>query len=290
MPDKRDIDEQTGVETTGHSWDGIRELNNPLPRWWLWTFYATVVFAIGYTIAYPAWPGLRDATRGVAGWSSRGDIHRELAGVDAARASQRDRIRAMPVEDVLANAELRQFAASAGASLFKVNCVQCHGSGAQGGRGYPNLNDDSWVWGGTPAQILQTIAHGIRDPSDGATRLSEMPKFGADGLLTAPQIGQVTEHVLKVAGHLYDASGAAEGAKLYIDNCAACHGDAGQGSVELGAPQLNDAIWLYGGTKDDILAQIRSPRHGMMPAWQPRLGETAVKELAVYVHSLGGAQ
>jgi cytochrome c oxidase cbb3-type subunit 3 len=290
MAANRDVDKLSGVETTGHSWDGIRELNNPLPRWWLWTLYATIEFAVGYVIAYPALPGLTGATHGITGWSSRADLAGELAAVETARATQRDRIKAMPVEAILADQNLRQFAVSAGASLFKVNCVQCHGSGAQGGRGYPNLNDDSWLWGGTPPQILQTLTHGVRDPSDPDTRVSEMPKFGRDGILTAVQIAQVTEHVLKMSGQENDAALADTGKQVFADNCAACHGDSAQGNAELGAPQLNDAIWLYGETRDSVMAQIQAPRHGMMPAWQARLGESAVKELAVYVHSLGGGQ
>jgi cytochrome c oxidase cbb3-type subunit 3 len=290
MSGARDIDEQTGVATTGHSWDGIRELNNPLPRWWLWTFYVTIVFAIGYTIAYPALPGLHGATGGMMGWSSRGDIRQELAQAESARAAQRDRVKTTPIEQVLADPELRQFAIGAGASLFKVNCVQCHGSGAQGGRGYPNLNDDSWIFGGTPAQILQTVTHGVRAADDPDTRAPpDMPKFG-DGVLTQQQIGQAAEFALKISGQAHDEALAAEGQKIFTENCAACHGDSGQGNQQQGVPQLNDAIWLYGGTKDDIMAQIKSPRRGTMPAWQHRLSETAVKELAAYVHSLGGGK
>jgi cytochrome c oxidase cbb3-type subunit III len=290
MSGKNDIDEQTGIETTGHSWDGIRELNNPLPRWWLWTFYATIVFSICYMIAYPALPGLTGATKGFLNWSSRSDIRQEFTQVETARAAQRDRIKTMPIEQVLADPQLRQFAVSAGASLFKVNCVQCHGSGAQGSRGYPNLNDDSWIFGGTPAQILQTIVHGVRAADDPETRAPpDMPKFG-DGALTPQQIAQVAEHVLKISAQPHDDALAVEGQKIFAENCASCHGDNGQGNLEQGAPQLNDAIWLYGGTKEDIVGQIKSPRVGMMPAWQQRLGETAVKELAAYVHSLGGGQ
>jgi cytochrome c oxidase cbb3-type subunit III len=284
------LDEVSGVETTGHSWDGIQELNNPLPRWWLWTLYATILFSIGYMIAYPSLPGLTGATKGMLNWSSRADIQDEMSQLEASRSAQRERIATLPIEQVMADPALRAFAGSAGSSLFKVNCVQCHGSGAQGARGFPNLNDDSWIFGGTPAQILKTIAHGVRSAESPDTRAPpDMPKFG-DGALTAEQISQVTEHVLKISGQAHHEALAAEGQKVFTDNCAACHGDNGQGNQEQGVPQLNDAIWLYGGTKDDIMAQIRVPRLGMMPAWQPRLGEAAAKELAVYVHSLGGGK
>jgi cytochrome c oxidase cbb3-type subunit 3 len=291
MSGKGKVDQFSGIETTGHNWDGIEELNNPLPRWWLWTFYATILFAIGYCIAYPAWPMLSGATKGALGWSSRGQIESELAQVEQSRAATRDKIKAATIDQVIADKDLLQFATAAGASLFKVNCVQCHGSGAQGGPGFPNLNDDSWLFGGKPDQILQTINHGVRAAGDNDTRLPpDMPKFGVDNILTAEQISQVAEHVLKISGQQADAALAAPGEKIYADNCAACHGNAGEGNMEQGVPQLNDAIWLRGGTKADIVAQVTNPKLGMMPAWGPRLGDEAVKELAVYVHGLGGGQ
>jgi cytochrome c oxidase cbb3-type subunit III len=291
MAAKPRIDSVTGVETTGHSWDGIEELNMPLPRWWLWTFYATVVFAIGYVVAYPALPGLNGATRGMLGWSSRGDIRVEMQKLEEARAGMRTKIAATPIQQVIADPDMRAFAVSSGAAFFKVNCVQCHGSGAQGSKGFPNLNDDSWLFGGTVEQIQQTIAHGVRATEDDATRLPpDMPKFGVENLLTSQQIDEVTEHILKLSGQEFVEALATEGAKVYADNCASCHGDVGQGNQEQGVPQLNDAIWLRGGNRDEIRAQINSPKLGMMPAWNARLGEAATKELAVYVHSLGGGQ
>jgi cytochrome c oxidase cbb3-type subunit III len=274
MTDHRDIDELSGIDTTGHDWDGIKELNNPLPRWWLWTLYASLAWGLAYCIAYPAWPLINSATQGALGWSSRGDIAKELADADAAKAVFRDKIATMSVKDVLADAKMRAFAVSAGASLFKVNCVQCHGSGAQGGAGYPNLNDDSWIWGGTPEQIELTIAHGVRDTASDETRASEMPAFGREQILTPAQVSESTEHVLSLAKLEHDAAKAKVGEKIYADNCASCHGERGEGNIELGAPQLNDAIWLYGGTRSEIARQVNAPRHGMMPhgwrAWVPR--------------------
>jgi cytochrome c oxidase cbb3-type subunit 3 len=291
MAAKSKIDTATGVETTGHSWDGIEELNSPLPRWWLWTFYATIIFSIGYVIAYPALPGLSGATQGLLGWSSRGDIKNEMQLLDQSRAAMRTKIAATPIQQVIADADMRQFAVSSGAALYKVNCVQCHGSGAQGSKGFPNLNDDSWLFGGTVEQIQQTIAHGVRSADDADTRVPpDMPKFGADQMLTPEQIDQVTETVLQLSGQEHDQAKAAAGQQVFIEQCASCHGEQGQGDPEMGAPQLNDAIWLRGGTREDIRAQINSPKLGMMPAWNGRLGEAAAKELAVYIHSLGGGQ
>lgn len=284
MSDKK-IDDVTGISTTGHEWDGIRELDNPMPRWWLWTFYATIVWALAYTIAYPAWPLISSATNGMLGYSSRAELRTELDGAVAARADYAAAVAAAPVEDIIADEALRQFATSAGAAAFKVNCVQCHGSGAAGSAGYPNLNDDEWLWGGTPEDIRVTIAHGIRFEADGETRFSEMPAFG--GMLGRDEVTALATHV-KALGEGGDLSGA--GAELFANNCASCHGEAGKGDITLGAPDLTDAIWLYGSTSADIAAQIRAPRHGVMPGWIDRLGETTVKELTVYVHSLGGGQ
>ena len=284
MSDKQ-IDEITGVSTTGHEWDGIRELDNPMPRWWLWTFYATIVWAIAYTIAYPAWPLVSSATSGVLGWSSRGELRTEMTAAETSRAEYAARVAELPIEEILADDTLRQFATSAGAAAFRVNCVQCHGSGAAGSPGYPNLNTDEWMWGGTPEDIRYTIAHGIRFDGDPETRYSEMTAF-ADIL--------DREEILTVAAYVKSLSEGGDldgpGAEIFADNCASCHGETAKGEPMLGAPDLTDAIWLYGSSTEEIVAQTRAPRHGVMPAWQGRLGETTVKELAVYVHSLGGGQ
>lgn len=289
MSDK-EIDEVTGVSTTGHEWDGIRELDNPMPRWWLIVFYASIVWAAAYTIAYPAWPLVSTATSGLLGYSSRGDVKAELAAAQAARADYVAAVSTMTVDDILADDGLRTFAASAGAAAFKVNCVQCHGSGAQGAPGYPNLNDDEWLWGGSADEIRQSIAHGIRFAEDSETRVSEMPAFGE--ILEPKEITQVASFVASLSGKAEDsgAEDIAAGKDIFAQNCAACHGEDGKGNRELGAPDLTDAIWFYGSSLPDIAAQVRAPKHGVMPAWQARLGDTTVKELAVYVHSLGGGE
>lgn len=284
---KDHIDEVTGIETTGHEWDGIRELNNPLPRWWVWTFYATIVWSIGYTIAYPAWPLISTATTGVLGYSSRQDVRTELNAAEAAKGDYVAAVASADVSEVLADEQLRQFAVSAGSAAFKVNCVQCHGSGAQGSAGYPNLNDDEWLWGGSIEQIYQTIAHGIRFAGDDETRFSEMPAFD---YLEGEQITDAANYVVSLSGGAADAAAAERGQTVYAENCAACHGDDGKGMADLGAPDLTDAIWLYGSTVADIASQMRAPKHGVMPGWGERLGDVTVKELAVYVYSLGGGE
>lgn len=287
MSDKH-IDDATGVETTGHVWDGIRELNNPLPRWWVWTFYITILWAIGYTILYPAWPLISSATTGVLGYTSRGALQEELTVAEEERADMVASIADTPLEDILADEEMRRFAAAAGEAAFKVNCSQCHGSGAQGSAGYPNLNDDDWLWGGDIEAIHQTIAHGVRFDGDDDTRYSEMPAFG--DILGAEEVRQAAAYVASLSGEASDPAEAEAGATIFADNCAACHGDDGTGLVEFGAPNLADAIWFYGSTEAEIAAQIRNPKHGVMPAWQSRLGDVTVKQLSVYVHSLGGGE
>ncbi|MER8727523.1 cytochrome-c oxidase, cbb3-type subunit III [Mesorhizobium sp. M1027] len=282
------IDEVSGISTTGHEWDGIKELNNPLPRWWVITLYITIAWAIGYTVVYPAWPMLTSATRGVLGYSSRKDVKNELAAAEVAKDKYVAAIQAKTVSEITADDTLREFAVAAGGAAFKVNCVQCHGSGAQGSKGFPNLNDDDWLWGGNAEQIQQTIAHGIRFASDPDTGLSEMPAFG--DIITTDQIKQVGAYVASLSDPVQDTSLIELGANVFAENCAACHGENAKGNRELGAPDLTDAIWLYGSGETAIAAQVRAPRHGVMPAWIGRLGEIKVKELAVYVHSLGGGE
>ncbi|KRA84485.1 cytochrome-c oxidase, cbb3-type subunit III [Altererythrobacter sp. Root672] len=281
----RRLDEATGTETVGHEWDGIEELDTPMPRWWLWTFFATVVFAVGYAIAYPAWPLVEKGTEGVLGWTSRGEFAREMQHERDGRAALMAQLTATPIERLADDPELMRAAVAGGRAAFKVNCVQCHGSGAAGSAGYPNLNDDDWLWGGDLKTIEYTLLHGIRQPGEDTTRTSLMPAFG--GALSSEQIGQVADHVLSFSGKAKDN---AAGAQLFADNCAACHGPAGTGNRELGAPNLADAIWLYGGTSESIAQQIRQPRHGVMPAWQHRLDPVTIRMLAAYVHSLGGGE
>ena len=287
MADKH-IDEISGVETTGHEWDGIRELNNPLPRWWLWFFYGTIVWAIVYMILYPAWPLLTSATPGIWGYSSRAEVAAEIVAAKEAQGEMLQKIADSSVQEILADPQLAKFATSAGAAAFKVNCVQCHGSGAAGGAGYPNLNDDDWLWGGNIEQIHQTISHGIRFQDDAETRTSEMPAFG--DILKPDEIKQVAAYVVSLTEKPHNAALVEPGKQLFADNCASCHGQDAKGNREFGAPNLADAIWLKVRGEEQIIAQIRQPKHGVMPAWTARLGDTTVKELAVYIHSLGGGE
>lgn len=280
------------VPTTGHQWDGIEELDNPMPRWWVWVFYATIVWGIWYTIAYPAWPMLTQATQGYLGSDMREDVAAEIKRFDDANADIKAKLAAAPLTGIAGNDALNQYATAAGAAVFKTWCAQCHGSGAGGvqGKGYPNLTDNDWLWGGDIEAVYTTISHGIRNTTDADARYSEMPKFGIDGLLDKTQIGQVVEYVLQLSGQEHDAALATAGQTVFADNCAACHTETGAGDRTQGAPALNDAIWLYGGDRATITATVHGARYGVMPSWTGRLSEDEIRAVATYVHSLGGGE
>ena len=289
--DKREIDEVTGVETTGHEWDGLRELDNPMPRWWVSIFYGTIVFTVIYTILFPAWPLVESNTKGLLGYTARGDVAEKIAAHSDMQSVWKDRIAAASLEEIRDDPDLFNFALASGAANFKVNCVQCHGSGAQGlTGGYPNLNDDAWIWGGEPEQIYATIKHGVRNEDDPDARYSEMPRYGVDELLSTEEIDAAVQHVLAFSGRETEPALLELGDEVWEYNCSACHGENGKGNNDIGAPNLTDAIWLYGGEPEAIRAQIWKPQQGVMPAWGLKLEDTTVKELAVYVHSLGGGQ
>ncbi|MEL6887693.1 MAG: cytochrome-c oxidase, cbb3-type subunit III [Pseudomonadota bacterium] len=290
MADKKDIDEVTGTDTTGHEWDGIKELNNPLPRWWLWCFYLTIIWGIGYTIAYPAWPMINKATAGVLGYSTRAEVAAEIVAAEEANGAINATLVAAELTEVSADAELMQYANSAGASVFRTWCAQCHGSGGAGvqASGYPNLLDDDWLWGGDIENIHLTIAHGIRNEEDLDSRYSQMPAYGE--IFEEEEILSVVQYVKSLSGTPDDATLAAAGEELFLDNCAACHGDEGLGDVDQGAPNLADAIWLYGGDTETLIETVTYSRFGVMPPWQGRLSEAEVRAVSLYVHSRGGGQ
>jgi cytochrome c oxidase cbb3-type subunit 3 len=284
--------ETKDVGTTGHEWDGIEELNNPLPRWWLWTFYACIFWGVIYTIAYPAWPGISSATAGVLGWSTRGNVAADIAANNEKLGPINDRLASVELASIADDAELNGYAVSAGAAVFKTWCAQCHGSGAAGAVGYPSLLDDDWLWGGSIEDIHFTITHGIRnedDPEEEA-RLSEMPAFGADELLEPEQIDQVVNYVMSLSGEPMDASMVAAGATVFEDECASCHAEDGSGDRDQGAPNLSDAIWLYGGSYDAIKDTVTNSRYGVMPNWNTRLTEAQIRAVSAYVHQLGGGE
>ncbi|MEQ9695288.1 cytochrome-c oxidase, cbb3-type subunit III [Shimia sp. SDUM112013] len=292
---KKPVQKGNQVETTGHSWDGIEEYNNPLPKWWVYIFYACIVWGIGYTIAYPAWPGIQSATAGVLGWSTRANVAADIEQAAEKLAPINAKLEAAELTAIQSDAELNAYAVSAGAAVFKTWCAQCHGSGAAGAVGYPNLLDNDWLWGGDIEAIHATISHGIRNEDDDDARYSEMPAFGE--LLEPAEVEQVVNFVMTLSGgEAKDASLVEAGAVVYEDNCSACHMEDGSGDREQGAPNLTDAIWLYGGSYEDILETVNYSRYGVMPPWSAdaseagRLTEAQVRAVSVYVHQLGGGE
>lgn len=290
MKNEREIDSVTGVETTGHVWDDdVRELNKPLPRWWLLTFYVTILWSIGYWIAYPAWPTINGFTRGMLGYSQREVVARELRDAEVAQGGMRQKLQMTSLQESCKDEALLRFAMTAGGVSFQTNCAPCHGRGAQGFVGYPNLNDDKWLWGGTLADIEKTILYGIRS-EDRRTRASQMPRFGTDKLLDDAKILDVAEYVLSLSNRAQDQAPVQRGAAIYKEQCVSCHGDDGKGKIAEGAPGLSDGIWLFGGSREAIVESIRTGRGAGMPAWVGRLDPVTIKALTLYVHSLGGGQ
>ncbi len=287
MTDKK-VDEETGVETTGHTWDGIEELNNPLPRWWLWTLYATIIWAIGYTIAYPAWPMLKGATTGFLGYSTRAEVSEDIANHNAKNSALVAELNAAKLSEIDPNGDLHRYAVARGGSVFRAQCSQCHGSGAAGAKGYPNLLDDDWLWGGSMDAISASVKHGIRNETDDDARYSEMPAY--DELLEDDQIKAVVEYVVSLSSAEFDQTLADSGSVVFAEQCSACHGETGLGDREQGAPNLKDAIWLYGGDRETLEDTVRNARFGVMPAWGQRLSDEDVRAVSVYVHGLGGGE
>ncbi|MFW5680784.1 MAG: cytochrome-c oxidase, cbb3-type subunit III [Pseudomonadota bacterium] len=292
MPTKIEKDEVTGVETTGHEWDGIRELNNPLPKWWVYTFYVSIAYAVVWWVLYPAIPFGPSATGGLTGIDSRDRVMAEIDRVEAERATVRQQLVGAELADIQADPTLLTYAMTGGRIAFGDNCAPCHGVGGTGQLQYPVLADDDWIWGGSVEAIEQTINWGIRSPDHELdTRFAMMPAFGADGILSREEIDQVTAFVVTLNGREAEDPALVEaGAELYDFHCASCHGVEGEGIQDMGAPALNDQIWLYDGEPEAIRAQIRNPQHGVMPGFIDRLDEATIKMLAVYVHALGGGE
>lgn len=279
-------DPVSGTNTTGHEWDGIKELDTPLPKWWLTTFYACIIWAIGYWVVYPSWPTLNDYAKGVFETTNRLEHAKEMAAVKQSRMAWETKFEGKEIEEVANDSELLNYAMAGGRVIFADNCQPCHGASGSGGKNFPVLADDDWLWGGTLEDIQTTILHGIRAGDDDG-RESEMPNFVADETITAEQAAQVADYVMSLSGK---GTASEEGKTLFEENCAACHLEDGAGEPSMGAPALNDGIWLFGEGKDAVLAQIMKPQHGVMPAWAGRLSETEIKQVSIYVHSLGGGQ
>ena len=289
MPTKIEKDIVTGTDTTGHEWDGLKELNTPLPKWWVYILYATIAWSAVWFVLYPSVPGITGYFHGVLGYSQRNAVNDAVRAVAAQRAATMDRIKALSFAEIRNDPQLMAAALTAGRIAFADNCQPCHAAGGGGQPGYPALAAGAWIWGGTLDEIQQTITYGIRSGDDKA-REAQMPRFGADGILKPAEIQQVADYVMTLYGSAEPAKDVSAGKKLFADNCAICHGEAGQGDREKGAPRLASRVHLYGDDRAVVVAQITSPRTGVMPAWHTRLDIGTIKSLALYVHSLGGGE
>ncbi|GEO82450.1 cytochrome-c oxidase, cbb3-type subunit III [Pararhodospirillum oryzae] len=286
-----EYDPITGRSTTGHEWDGIKELNTPLPVWWVWVFYVCIAWSVLYVVFFPALPLGDRPTEGLLGWHSRTALDTEVARADALFHNDKTaRLATLGMDEIMADPDLRAYATRAGAVIFKDNCAPCHQAGGAGTYGFPTLADDEWLWGGTPDDILTTVMHGIRDTENYAdTRFNVMPAFD---YLSPEDQNTLADYVLATrAGTPPDGPGKT----LFEDNCAVCHASTSEGPIPdgnqvMGAPALNNAIWLYKGTKEAIVSQIRAPQNGVMPGWAGRLRDSDIKAVAVYVHGLGGGR
>jgi len=276
---KKRAGESAEGDVTGHTWDdNLEEYNNPLPRWWLWLFYITLVFAVVYLVLYPG----MGTWKGVLGWSSGNTLgadDKSMFVKEQTAAAEKygpiyRQYAAVAIADLATGAEY-QDARDMGKRLYLTYCMQCHGSDAGGSRGFPNLTDDDWLYGGSPEAILASIANG---------RNGIMPAFAH---LDEATTGQLAQFVLSLTGRSTDAAGAEAGKAAFIANgCAGCHGADGKGNQLIGAPNLTDDYWLYGGSKSMIVKTIQGGRNGVMPAHQKLLGDDKVHILAAYAYSL----
>jgi cytochrome c oxidase cbb3-type subunit 3 len=286
----KDIDAATGIETTGHEWDGIKELTNPLPRWWLYIFYACIVWSIGYWILMPAWPalpGMGSNTPGIRSHSDRALVAEAIDKLHSDREATGQQLVSASLDDIMNDQSLLQFAMASGESVFGDRCATCHGSGGQGAPGYPALVDDDWLWGGEIDEVMHTIRYGIRQENPDS-RYSMMTAFGRDQILSREEVTDVTHYVRTLSGLEEASAASAAGKEIYDMQCVGCHMEDGTGDTFQGAPNLTDGIWLYGSDFDTVYSSIFNPKNSAMPAWGEQYSDAQIKALAVYVHTLGG--
>lgn len=278
----REFDAPSGQNTTGHEWDGIKELNTPVPKSisiWLWL---SIAVAALMWLLYPAWPYVSGYTKGIVGYSSRVDVTEKVAEGQSLRAEAFARVADNDIATLAKDATLRDRFGGTFGVLYRDNCAACHGRDLQGQSNFPNLTDDHWLWSGTPEEIEFTLQHGINHTSDD-TRYAEMPAFGRNEMLESEAIDQVVEYVLSLSGSEHDTSAAKVGADVFAENCASCHNDGGIGGMENGAPSLTDTAWLYGGSRDELHETLENGRAGVMPGWSGRLTQKEIKMLTLYV-------
>lgn len=276
-------DPVSGRHTTGHEWDGIKELDTPVPWPARLALILTILFAMGYWVFYPAWPYLSDFSRGLIGYSSRDAVLQAVAEADDHRWEGEAELFDRDLEDLVADPAVRTRHEAAAAVLARDNCIMCHGRSLEGQPGFPNLTDGTWLWSGTVAEIEWTILYGINSDHD-EERGGEMPAFGDMEMLEAEDIRAVSDYVLSLSAQDHDADLARLGAEVFEYDCSGCHGEDGAGGLETGAPDLTDGFWIYGGDRAAIQATVTHGRRGVMPAWEDRLSPAEIRKLALYVY------
>jgi len=279
-------DPHTGQITTGHEWNGIKELNSPVPKVIYLFLTVTVLFAVTWWVLMPTWPLGTTYTRGLLGVDQREIVTEKVKAAAAGRDPWTTQIAAKDFKDILADASLMRTVRATGHTLFGDNCAACHGLNARGGKGFPNLTSDSWLWGGSPEAIYETIRVGINSAHP-ETRTAQMPAFGRDQMLPRADIDKVITYVQSLSDSAAQLAAApdtlAAGKELFAANCASCHGEDGKGNQELGAPDLTDRLWIYGGDRQTLLDTLWAGRQGHMPTWEARLSEVDRKILALYL-------
>jgi cytochrome c oxidase cbb3-type subunit 3 len=284
----KERDPKTGYLTTGHEWNGIKELNTPVPRAVYVFLIATALFAIGYWILMPAWPIGSTYTKGLLHRDQRTTVAESLKQAALGRSVWTAQIEAKSFSEIQGDPGLMEAVRETGRTLFGDNCAACHGRNAMGGKGFPNLTTQSWLWGGTPESIAETIRVGINSAHP-ESRVSQMPAFGRDSILPRGDIETIVAYVRSLSnsgGADSPADKIEAGQAVFAANCIACHGDAGQGNAELGAPNLTDQVWIYGGDRLSIYTTVWSGRQGHMPTWEARLSGLDRKILALYLVDL----
>ena len=285
-----EIDPVSGHVTTGHEWNGIKELDTPVPRGVLIFLIVTHLFAVIWWFVMPTWPLGTTYTKGLLGTDQRKIVEEKLVQAEAARAPWVNAIEKSSFDEILANPQLMQVVMKTGHQLFGDNCAACHGRDGRGGDNYPDLTDHDWIWGGGPERIAETLRVGVNS-LHAESRAAQMPSFGRDKMLDQTQVGNVATYVYSLSNPLASTpqtiARIEAGRQVFLTNCAACHGEDAKGNQDLGAPNLSDRFWIYGGDFEKIITTIHGGRQGHMPTWDERLSPAEIKILALYVYSLG---
>ena len=281
-------DKITGRNTTGHEWDGIKELDTPIPGSVKWSYGITIVIGIVLILLYPAFPSLSGFTPGLLGYSSRNIVDQQVAEATLEREKRDKVLMTRDINELVTDKAVREKYEASAAILYRDNCAVCHQPDLQGKTGFPNLVDNHWLWSGNVEEIEATILYGINSGNDDE-RISEMLGFGKQQMLERPEIKDVVEYVRSISGQDHDIEASDRGVEIFAENCESCHGEQGIGGMESGAPSLVDSTWIYGSDDSALFKSIWTGRVGQMPAWEGRLSKADIRKLALYVKWQGHA-